>query len=258
MCNPTLVLAGLSTAATLYGVKKNAKQTNRALDIQQENEDTRQDEREEDQRRQDERDAAEEERRRKEEERREAREQAIRGGQDAVTNTFASVFNPQYYSDIRTGYTDWATPDLEADYEDAGKQLLMSLARSGNLGSSIRGEKEADAEAMYETGKADIAMQADRTVSDLKSRVASRQSDLFSQAATVADPGRMTAMAKTATDELSGPVSYEGIGDPFAGLLSSLTSAYDTERRKRDAEFWRRRYGVSGGIGGAGSSTIVG
>ncbi len=257
MCNP-LIMAGIGTAATIYGVVQQKKQAKRALAHQEEQDDIREDEREEDIRRQDDRDEAEAERRRQEDARREAREQAIRGGQDAVTNTFASVFTPNYYDQVRTGYTDWATPDLESDYEDAGKQLLMSLARSGNLGSSLRGEKEADAEAMYETGKDEIAMKADRTVSDLKSRVASRQSDLFSQAASVADPGRMTSMAKTATDELSGPVSYEGIGDPFAGLLSTLTTAYDSERRKRDAEFWRRRYGVAGGIGGSGSSTVVG
>ena len=85
--------------------------------------------------------------------------QAIKNGVYSTKNT-TTGFNDDFFNGRKQAYMDYADPQLEDQYGDANKQLTFSLARSGLLDSSARGEKLGDLQKLYDTQKQAVADKA--------------------------------------------------------------------------------------------------
>ena len=226
--------------------------------------------REEQERRQKEADdlaAAERERARKREEAAEAerlrlrteqetRDRLTTEGRQSVTDAFAGTFTPDFYDKQRSAYTDLAEGELADKYDDAAKQLLFAMSRSGLGQSSARNLRQAKLTSAHKQAGEDIQDTASRQIAATKGQVAERKAALMGQAAGAQDPTYMGNMATNQAAALSKPQAYSGIGDPFAVALSGLTSAFASEQRKRAEEDYQRRM-QQYGLTGSGASKVV-
>ena len=88
------------------------------------------------------------------------RQDKIRAGTERIGGIFDGQFNEPFFDSRRQAFLDYANPQLEDQYGDAQKELTYSLARSGLLDSSVRGEKMADLQQKYDLNKQQIADQA--------------------------------------------------------------------------------------------------
>lgn len=139
-------------------------------------------------------------------------------------------FTSDYFDKVRKNYLDYATPQLDTQHADASKQLTFSLARSGLLDSSIRGQKEADLQKTYDLNKQQIADQAEAYKSKAQSDVESARSDLISQLNATGDAQGAANSAISRASALSAPAAYSPLSDLFASFTQGLGTQAALER----------------------------
>lgn len=161
----------------------------------------------------------------------EARQGRIREGLNKINTTFNNTFNPDFYSDREQSYMDYATPQLEDQYDQAVKGLTLALARSGRLQSSTRGEKFADLQKEYDLARTNIADRARGYSNQARSSVEAARSDLVSQNSALANPSAIATQAINRADALSAKPTFEPLGAFFQNVTQGLATQADLERR---------------------------
>lgn len=181
----------------------------------------------------------------------ERRQQNIAQGQQEISSVFGQ-FNDDFFNQRQQAYMDFAMPQLDRQYQDQLRQLTASLARSGNLNSSLRGDLMGQLQREYDTGKLTIADQGRGLVDQKRSNITQAQSRLMQSNAQLADPGliRNTAMAEA--QGFLGAPQFQNLGQ----LLSDLSANVGPSAATRSAQ--NRTPGVQlfGGSGG-GSARLV-
>ncbi|SEG65010.1 hypothetical protein [Bosea lathyri] len=151
-----------------------------------------------------------------------ARQQKIRDGTTRVGNIFESNFNDDFYKGRRDAFTNFATPQLEDQYGDAQKQLTYSLARSGTLDSSIRGEKVGELQKLFDTNKQDIADKALANETEARNNVEGARTDLIQTLSATGDAEGAANSALSRATALSQPTAFNPLSQLFAGFTSTL------------------------------------
>lgn len=146
------------------------------------------------------------------------RQNNISEGQNVISSLFGQ-FNDQFYADRQKAYTDYATPQLDRQYQDALQSLVRSLARGGNLNSSVRAQTMADLQRQRDEGMATIANNAIGYVNNARGAIESARANLLSQNASLADPGTVRGLAEAQVGSLSQAQPFT----PLATLISALT-----------------------------------
>ena len=72
----------------------------------------------------------------------EARQGRVREGADKINQTFAG-YDDDFYKGITQNYLDYATPQVEDQFQDAARQLRINLARNAMLNSSVNVDRKA-------------------------------------------------------------------------------------------------------------------
>jgi hypothetical protein len=158
---------------------------------------------------------AEAQRIREAEERRQAN---IAEGQNIISSAFGQ-FDDGFYGNRSQSYIDYATPQLDQQYNDAMQSLVRSLARGGNLNSSLRAQSMADLQRQRDQGMLTISDQANRFANDSRSAIEASRSNLISQNANLADPGTIRALTDSQVSSLSAGQNYS----PLQTLISALS-----------------------------------
>lgn len=151
-----------------------------------------------------------------------ARQQKIRDGTARVGNIFENNFNDDFYKGRRDAFTNFATPQLEDQYGDAQKQLTYSLARSGTLDSSIRGEKVGELQKLFDTNKQDIADKAVANETEARNNVEGARTDLIQTLSATGDAEGAANSALSRATALSQPAAFNPLSQLFAGFTSTL------------------------------------
>jgi G:T/U-mismatch repair DNA glycosylase len=163
---------------------------------------------------------AEAERMREAENRRQAN---ISEGQGIISSAFGQ-FDDGFFGNRSQSYIDYATPQLDRQYNDAMQSLVRSLARGGNLNSSLRAQSMADLQRQRDKGMLTIADQANRYANDSRSAIEASRSNLISQNANLADPGAVRALTDSQVSSLSAGQNYS----PLQTLISALSRSSGT------------------------------
>lgn len=159
-----------------------------------------------------------------------ARQERIRKGTAEIDKTFGAQFNDNTFAGRRQAYLDYASPQLETQYGDAQKKLTFSLARNGNLESSVRGQKAGELQKAYDLNKQQIADQAVASETDMRNAVEDARNNLImSLNATGDDQGAASAAINRAT-ALSKPAAYSPLVDLFSSFTSTLGQQAAMER----------------------------
>jgi hypothetical protein len=152
------------------------------------------------------------------------RQQGIAEGQGIISDMFGQ-FNDQFYSDRSKSYVDYATPQLDTQYQQGMQALVRSLSRSGNLNSSVRGQSMADMKQQYDKGMLSIADQGNQYANQARSAIEQSRNSLLGQNAQLADPGAIRSMTAASVGNLNSSPAYS----PLQTLITALTSSAGTD-----------------------------
>ena len=145
---------------------------------------------------------------------------AIQQGQAKIQDIF-SGYNPDYYNNLSKQYTDYYTPQVQQQEQNAQNALLYSQANQGITNSSgaqyedqlLNQENALDLQTVQSGGQ-DFANSAKQQVGNL-------ESNLTNQLNTSYDPSQITPAA---TNQLNIP--QVSSLTPLSGLFSDLTNVY--------------------------------
>lgn len=148
------------------------------------------------------------------------RQQNISEGQGIISDMF-SQFDNNFYDQRAADYSAFARPQLDQQYNQSMQGLVRSLARTGNLNSSMRGQAMADLQEQYNRGLLTIADQGNRYAGDARNAIEAARGNLISQNASLADPGTIRSLAQSQVSSLSSSPSYS----PLQNLISALSKS---------------------------------
>ena len=194
-------------------------------------------------------------------------------GQEGPPRTFAEAlerglftgveqragFNDDFFEGIRQGFTDFAQPQLDRQFQRARDQNVFALARSGLLDSSVRAEQAADLQENYDTNLTDIRNRALDYETQARGRVEDARSDLVRtlQATGDADAASRSALARA--EALSAPTPYSPIGQMFTDTTAALAAQIALERAEAAGSQYGPRFntGLGTRIFGAGPRSVT-
>ena len=165
---------------------------------------------------------------RQQEEERQAR---IREGTAAIDSTFGQ-FDDKFYDKQRQSFLDYAMPQLEDQRSGASRELVYSLARSGQLEGSARANLSSELQKLYDTQSQNVADQALDYENTSRTNVENARSDLVSTLNTTGDAtgAANSAIARSAT--LSQPSAYSPLADLFGSYTNALGTSAAAERAR--------------------------
>ena len=181
----------------------------------------------------------------------EARQGRIRKGRKNIDEAFAG-FDDKFFADREKSYLDYATPQLDDQFEDAVSDLTLALARSNLLNSSARARKFADLQKDYGLKARNIADKAREYGSGARKSIEATKADLQSQNMSLADPALIAQNAANRALAMTELPTYSPLGALFVGVTEGLATQADLERRNKS------RYDLSGLFGSSDSSKVVG
>lgn len=169
--------------------------------------------------------------------------------------TQAGQFNDAFFDKIKQGYIDYATPQLQQQYQDAGKDLTFSLARSGLLNSSARAQQEGRLQQLYDTNAQDIADKALSYESDARNNVEDARSNLITTLNATGDAQGAANSAIARASALSTAPSYSALGQLFTDFTGTLNTAA-AQQKAAAASVGAYSPSTAGLYGNAGKVTV--
>ena len=175
-------------------------------------------------------------------------------------------FDDPFYANIRTAYSDYATPQLEDQYSKAKEQLAFALARGGISDSTIAGERQAELQRQYDLNRAAVQDEALAQEKQARSSVSNERSSLVSQLNASADPSAAAAASAAAAQNLSLRPTFSPLGQLFTNVASALAASQPSSSANgglltqlAQSNLFGSKNGLSGlnGATAAGSSRII-
>lgn len=159
-----------------------------------------------------------------------ARQERVRTGTQRIDDIFAKQFDDPFYAKRRQGFLDYATPQLDSQYNDAQKQLVFDLARNGTLSSSIRGARMSDLQKLYDTNRQQVQDQALSYENQARNNVESARGNLVTTLNANGDAEGAASSAINRAQVLSAPDAYSPLGQLFTSFTSTLGQQAAQER----------------------------
>jgi hypothetical protein len=161
-----------------------------------------------------------------------ARQARIRAGTDSINNTFNSQFTDDYFNSRQQSYLDYATPQLNDQYTDARKQLVFALDRAGLMDSSVRAQREAELQKLYDTNRQQVADKALGYGTQSRNAVEDARSNLISTLTATADADGAAKSAINRAQALSQPDTYSPLGQLFTTFTGTLADQAALEKAR--------------------------
>lgn len=161
----------------------------------------------------------------------EARQRRIERGTGNINRVFDRQFDNNYFSGIADSYMDFARPQLDQQRDEANRQLVFDLARTGKLDSSSRATQGAKLQETYDLGLQSLADDALSQSNQARNAVEDARAALIAQVNATGDATGATQAANRRVAALSQPAGdYSPLADMFAGFTSNLGQRYAQER----------------------------
>lgn len=131
-----------------------------------------------------------------------------------INNAFAG-FTPQFYQQAGRAYTNWATPQLQQQYQQNKLNLVDKLSGQGLLNSSAAQQANNSLSQGLTQGQQQIANQALTTQQGLQTQVGQEKSNLYSQAQTANNPQAIGQQALQLAQSTNAPSTFAPVGNLF-------------------------------------------
>jgi hypothetical protein len=145
-------------------------------------------------------------------------------------STSKGAFDEDFFKNRRQSYLDYATPQLQKQYQDAQRELTYSLDRGGNLDSSTNATQTADLGSLYKTNEQAIADKALGYETEARTAVEDARSDLVKTLNATGDAEGAATSAINRASALSRPDTYTPLSQLFADFTSGLGTQAALER----------------------------
>lgn len=167
------------------------------------------------------------ERQRKEEEERQAR---IRKGNEEIDSVFGK-FDDDFYNKQTQNYLDYATPQLTDQFNDASKELTLSLANAGLLNSSVAAQKRAKLDKDLKLKQRMVADKGNEYSLNARKGIDAARSDLQNQNMNIANPTLIAQNAANRAQALNQLPAYQPLLELFADVTDGISTQAALERR---------------------------
>lgn len=140
----------------------------------------------------------------------EQRANRLSQGRTSIDDAF-SPFNTGFYNNVSQSYNDFATDDLNKQYQTQLSGLISALSRSGGLNSAARTRGIDALKGQYDSAISQIGSRGQTYSDDVASSVSSAKNALYGQ--NDADPGvdAIASSASAKAKELSAMPSFSSI-----------------------------------------------
>ena len=164
-------------------------------------------------------------------------------------------FTDEFFKQRQTAYMDYATPQLNQQYEDARRQLTFALDRAGMTDSSVRAQREAELQQLYDTNRRSVADQALNYSTTARNNVENARADLIATLNATGDAQGAVNSAMTRAKALSAPDTY----NPLAQLFTTFTAGLGNQAAIEKAAALSNTYnpGSSVGLYNTGRNSVV-
>ena len=163
----------------------------------------------------------------------EARQARIEQGKENIDAAFAG-YDDDFYRGVASDYMNYANPQIKDQYTDAMKALRIALARSGQMQSSERIERENDLKKQLAAQEIAAAKKGEAIAGDIRSNLANVKSNLLTQNASLADP---SLIASTAANQIMANTQvpeYNPLTNIFANVTEGLATQAQLESRNKN------------------------
>jgi hypothetical protein len=157
-----------------------------------------------------------------------ARQQRITEGQGKIDQAFAG-FNDQFFSKFQNDYLNYYTPQMQDQFNDANRQLTLSLASAGGLTSSAGLRRQDELQRAFQQRSSELANTAATEANRRRAEVEGARTDLLALNRSAADPSQVSAQALARAGTLQGPMDYQPLGDLFGSLVNTATQGLRLE-----------------------------
>ena len=157
---------------------------------------------------------------RRQEEERQAR---IKAATDKVNEIFAP-YDDAYFGKGATDYKAYYLPQIEKQYNDAKKSLVLSLNDRGLMQSSQAGQELADLADQYGQETTNVNNGAQDFSRSWQNNVENSRAQLLSQASTGPDSSAMASQAAAMAAAQSKMPSFSPIGDLFSKFTAQAAN----------------------------------
>jgi hypothetical protein len=176
------------------------------------------------------------------------RQENIAAGQNEIAGAFGQ-FDDNFYNQRMQSYMDFAAPQLDKQYEDQMRSLTASLARSGNLNSSLRAERMAQLQEEYDRGRLTLAEQGRGFADQARASTDAARARLMESNASLADPGTIRASAAAEASRLSINPQYANLGTLLSNLSTDVGASGPRSVSQASGGVQQYNTGFSGGAG---------
>ena len=163
----------------------------------------------------------------------EARQGRVREGADKINQTFAG-YDDDFYKGITQNYLDYATPQVEDQFQDAARQLRITLARNSMLNSSVNVDRKAKLQEDFNNAMREQSMKGKQFANATQQNLEAAKTDLLSQNQNIADPILIAQSAANRANAAAELPPYSPLGDLFAGAAEGFATQLQLEQRKKN------------------------
>jgi hypothetical protein len=149
---------------------------------------------------------------------------SLQSGMANINDAFGG-FDDNYFNNIATQYENYAQPQLQDQYDQAKKNIVYSLARKGNLNSSVAGDQYALLDKQNATDLTGIESAANSLANNARQTVQSNKQDVIGQLDSTYDADAANSAALSAAKSLAAPVSFSPLGTMFSNIAATAAQA---------------------------------
>lgn len=158
-----------------------------------------------------------------------ARQARIREGTAKINETFGQ-FDDNFYNKRKDDALSFYNPQFDQQYEDAKKALVFALDSAGTTNSSIRADKEAELQRLYDTNRRQVADTALSYSTTARNNVEGARADLVSMLNSSGDASQAANSSISRAAALSQADNYSPLGQLFSTFTAGLGQQAGLER----------------------------
>lgn len=139
----------------------------------------------------------------------------------SITDAF-SGFDDSYFEQAGQNLVDFKVPQLNEKFTDAQEQIAFDLANRGLSDSSTAADKASDLKTLFDQELTNIQNEATTLSNQLRSDVASRQSNLRGLAESGASLDSFDTLVAPEVSSIQVPTNFSPLGDIFGSLVNDF------------------------------------
>lgn len=183
------------------------------------------------------------------------RQARIKAGTAKINTTFDGQFTPDYFANLRKNYLDYALPQLQKQYGEAGNELQFAMARAGISDSSVTAQKRGKLDELNALRAREVAEQGQGFATQAQNSVEDARSNLISVLSATGDADQAARSAISRASAISQPQQYSPLTSLFADFTQGLGTQAALERAAAYGSPIKPKYNT--GLFGGGSSMAV-